>query len=214
MKGAYFEVWNKIAGRYAKDSVTGKTHPEEESVLLQEMKRRSSVLDVGCASGAHVVFLAKKGFNVTGIDLAERMIEAAKANIGKSRVKAEVRVGDATKLDFPDKSFDYVICMGNSLGAIPGNRSRQKALREMVRVARKKVILELLKSDTIAEVRNKYWFSDNREHYIAKRWNEEEIAGILNKLKLRFNIRIGRKSLMEKYIFYAMVETGGRRSNL
>ena len=32
--------------------------------------------------------LAKKGFDVTGIDLAEKMIEAAKANMAKSRVKA------------------------------------------------------------------------------------------------------------------------------
>lgn len=211
MKRPYFEVWNKIAVRYAKDSVTGKTHPEEELVLLQVMKKGSSVLDVGCATGAHVVFLAKKGFSVTGTDVAEKMIKAAKANITKSRVKAEVRVGDATKLDFPDKSFDYVICMGNSLGAIPQDESRKKALSEMVRVAREKVVIELLKSDTTAEVRNKYWFSNSKEYYIAKRWNEEEIASVLNELGLSFTIRKGRKSLMEKYIFYVTIEVEKKR---
>ncbi len=210
MKGTYFEVWNRIAGRYAKDSVTGRTHPEEEFILLQEMKKGSSVLDVGCATGAHVVFLAKKGFSITGIDVAEKMIKAARANIAKSRVKAEVRVGDATKLDFPDKSFDYVICMGNSLGAIPRDVSRKKALFEMVRVAREKVVIELLKSDTTAEVRNKYWFSNNKEYYIAKRWNEEEIASVLNGLGLSFAIRKGRKSLMEKYIFYVTIKAMGK----
>jgi len=40
----------------------------------------ASFLDLACGSGRHSVFLASKGFEVTGIDLSDELIEKAKAN--------------------------------------------------------------------------------------------------------------------------------------
>jgi len=198
----YIKTWDKIAHKFSKGKVDN-THPEQEALLLSELEVGSSVLDVGCATGKHVLFLAKHGFKATGVDLSSEMIKIAS---GKNKSKnATFALGDATKLDFPNKSFDYVISMGNTLGSIPGEDQRIKALREIIRVARKKVILELVKSNSTKEVVDKYTFLSKNEGYITKRWNENEISDIIKSLSYEPKIKKGRKSLIANYFFYVIV---------
>ncbi len=65
-----------------------------------------SVLDVGCAKGfmLYDFITLIPGIKVKGIDVSEYAIQNA-----IEPVKEFVQVGDARKLDFPDKSFDLVI---------------------------------------------------------------------------------------------------------
>jgi ubiquinone/menaquinone biosynthesis C-methylase UbiE len=200
----YIEVWDKIAPRFAKAKIS-KTHPEQEKILLEELEKGSSVLDVGCANGKHVFFLARQGFTATGVDLSKQMIKIARKGLKEEKLKANFLVGDAIKLEFPDKSFDYVTSMGNTIGSISGARSRPrlKALKEIIRIARKKIILELVKSDTTKETRAKYRFSN--ETYMTKRWDEKEISNIFNELGYKVNIKRGRKALIANYFFYVII---------
>jgi len=181
MKDEYIRIWNKIAPKFSKSRLK-ITHPDNEKMLLKELKKDSSVLDVGCANGKYVFFLVKKGFKAVGIDLSEKMIQIAKKELIKNKSSAKFFVMNAAKLEFPDKSFDYTISTGNSLGMIPNPEQRVKALKEMIRVSREKIILELLKSDITKETRDKYYFSGEDEYYIAKRWTEEEIQSTLKLL--------------------------------
>ncbi len=198
----YIEVWDKIAPKFAKAKVS-KIHPEQGKILLEELEKGSSVSDVGCANGKHVFFLARQGFTATGVDLSKQMVKIAKKRLKEEKSKAKFLVGDATKLEFPDKSFDYVTSMGNTVGSIPGARSRLKALKEIIRIARKKIILELVKSDTTKETRAKYRFSN--ETYMTKRWDEKEISNIFNDLGYKVNIKRGRKALIANYFFYVII---------
>ena len=68
------------------------------------------ILDVGCGSGKFVVECAKKGAEVYGIDVSKEMIEIAKDFCEKNKVKADLRVGDATK-ELP-KGFDVCVALG------------------------------------------------------------------------------------------------------
>jgi ubiquinone/menaquinone biosynthesis C-methylase UbiE len=208
----YIEVWDRIAPKFANAKV-GKTCPEQEKVLLEELERSTSVLDVGCANGKHVFFLARQGFTATGVDLSKQMIKIAERGLETEKLKANFLVGDATNLEFPDKSFDYVISMGNTIGSIPGAKSRSgprprlRALKEMIRIARKKIILELVKSDTTEETKARYRFSD--ETYVVKRWDEKEISNISNELGYEPDIKRGRGALIADYFFYAIINLEG-----
>jgi len=72
-------------------------------------KGNEEVLDICCANGKGTQFLASyfKQGRVTGIDLNPAMISFAIKNTEKIS-NVNFRVGDCTKMDFPDNSFDFV----------------------------------------------------------------------------------------------------------
>lgn len=68
-----------------------------------------NVLDIGCGGGFLTNSMAKKGYNVTGLDIsAESLIVARNHDETKSVNYVE---GDATKLPFSDNSFDIITSM-------------------------------------------------------------------------------------------------------
>jgi len=53
-----------------------KDMPKLEQKALQIAKGR--VLDIGCGAGSHALYLQKKGFDITGIDISTNAIEACR----------------------------------------------------------------------------------------------------------------------------------------
>ncbi len=71
------------------------------------------VLDVAAGKGESAIFLAKQfGCQVVGVDLGTRNVEEANARAQAAQVASLVSFveGDAERMDFPDASFDAVIC--------------------------------------------------------------------------------------------------------
>jgi ubiquinone/menaquinone biosynthesis C-methylase UbiE len=70
-----------------------------------------AVLDVGTGPGVLLVELAARrpDLRLTGIDLSDDMIAAAKRNLEPFGDRALARVGDVTGLPFPDRSFDLIV---------------------------------------------------------------------------------------------------------
>jgi ubiquinone/menaquinone biosynthesis C-methylase UbiE len=71
---------------------------------LDGLDRVMAVLDVGTGSGLFAEQFAKKGFEVTGLDVNPEMLTAAKQHVPKGTFQE----GIAEKLPFPDQSFDLV----------------------------------------------------------------------------------------------------------
>jgi ubiquinone/menaquinone biosynthesis C-methylase UbiE len=101
--------WNKIFKKY------GKVFPEPQEDMtdvidLFKKHRVKKVLDLGCGTGRHVVYLAKNGFKVYGFDIAEEGIKIAKEWLKKEKLQADLRVGSIyKKLPYRDNLFDAVI---------------------------------------------------------------------------------------------------------
>jgi SAM-dependent methyltransferase len=72
------------------------------------------VLDVGCGTGTFALFLAREGFEVTGIDPALASVDVARAKPGAERVRWIV--GDASTL--PELRIDLATMTGNVAQAI------------------------------------------------------------------------------------------------
>jgi ubiquinone/menaquinone biosynthesis C-methylase UbiE len=71
------------------------------------------VLDIGCGVGAVLGVLASEflGVRAAGIDLEPRQIEAARRHLASMNIGADLRVGDATALPWPEHAFDHIYMM-------------------------------------------------------------------------------------------------------
>lgn len=67
------------------------------------------LVDVGCGAGFLANYLAKKNFNVHGMDLSESSLEIARKFDDSKRVKYQA--GNAYELPYADHTFDVVTCM-------------------------------------------------------------------------------------------------------
>lgn len=72
------------------------------------------ILDAGCGVGAHSVRLARRGFNVTAVDMVPATLALATQTTAEHDVQDRVSVSqeDITSLSFRDGSFRGVLCWG------------------------------------------------------------------------------------------------------
>jgi SAM-dependent methyltransferase len=68
------------------------------------------ILDVGCGTGGHLVHLAKRGYEVVGIDKSVSMIRIAEEKIRKHGLRAKVKVADILNFNL-NEEFDACISM-------------------------------------------------------------------------------------------------------
>ncbi|MFJ1704035.1 class I SAM-dependent methyltransferase [Kitasatospora sp. NPDC088346] len=70
----------------------------------------ADVLDVGCGTGSLSLLLATAGHRVTGVDLAPRMVERARAKLAATGLPGRFLVGDAAAPPTGEEAFDLVLC--------------------------------------------------------------------------------------------------------
>ncbi len=111
MKQWYEELFENYAESYDKESYTQGTQGEvdfiEQEINFDKTKR---ILDIGCGTGRHAIELAKRGYNVTGIDLSESQLKRAIEKAQKENLTIDFLRADARNLDF-NHEFDVVIMM-------------------------------------------------------------------------------------------------------
>lgn len=90
------------------------------------------LLDVACGAGQLTLPAARKGIQVTGLDLAANLVEEARARARAEGLTIQVDEGDAENLSYPDASFDAVMSL---IGSMFAPRPELVA-SEMIRVCR------------------------------------------------------------------------------
>ena len=88
-----------------------------EFVDRLDIKPGMSVLDVACGSGNLAIFAAQKGADVTGIDIAPNLIEAARKRASAQGLNIKFEEGDAEQMPYEDGSFDLVMTMFGAMFA-------------------------------------------------------------------------------------------------
>ena len=104
----------------------------ERELLLRHVKPGGRVLDIGCGAGREALGFARAGFRVVGMDIAPRMVEAARLNAERDGLQIAFRVQGVTELDEPPGSFDGAYWAG-SYHHVPGQALRAETLRRIAR---------------------------------------------------------------------------------
>jgi tellurite methyltransferase len=84
------------------------------TILLVETVEKlpaGTAIDLACGAGRNAVYLAERGWTVTGVDGSERAIELLKQRAAARGVRVQTRISDLTSPDFsmPPDAFDLVL---------------------------------------------------------------------------------------------------------
>lgn len=117
MKEWYEEIFANYAEKYEKESFTQGTMGEVDFLESEiNHNKNCKILDVGCGTGRHAIELAKRGYDVTGVDLSENMLWKAQKKATESGVEIDFQQADARNLPFKG-DFEMVIMLCE--GAFP-----------------------------------------------------------------------------------------------
>jgi len=117
MKQWYEALFENYGVKYDSECFTQGTLGECD-FIEQEINhnKQIKILDIGCGTGRHSRELAKRGYQITGIDLSESQLNRAKELALKENLNIEFQIQDARALTFSNE-FDLAIMLCE--GAFP-----------------------------------------------------------------------------------------------
>ena len=126
--------WEEIFKEHGK--VFSKTQEDipDLTKLFKKMKIKR-ILDLGCGTGRHVIYFAKKGFDIYGFDISGTGVKYTKKWLKKDKLNARIIVHNMSKkFPYQNNFFDAVI----SVRVIHHNKLNivRKTIKEIKRVLR------------------------------------------------------------------------------
>ena len=105
-RGVAVELWSRVLPPAVTEA--------EVAFLEQELAAPTGgrILDVPCGHGRHSIELDRRGYRITGVDLSEDCLAAAR----KSAPELDWRIGDMRQIEMEPAAYDGAFCFGNSFG--------------------------------------------------------------------------------------------------
>ena len=111
---------------------TGITPPEVVA-LIEGGLPPGRALDLGCGTGTNSLYLARHGWEVTGVDFVARAIQQARRKAREAEVRVDLHLGEVTDLSWLAPPFHFALDVGcfHSL-ARAGREAYAKNLRRLL----------------------------------------------------------------------------------
>jgi SAM-dependent methyltransferase len=125
-----------------------------------ELNIGARVLDLCCGPGRHSVFLAQRGYKVTGLDLSQSYLDLARRSAADSNVALDTVSADMRDIPF-NNYFDAAINMYSSFGYLESEAEDLKVLESVSQSLKRRgrLLLDML---------NREWAVAN---YIQNDWH-------------------------------------------
>lgn len=153
------------------DKNTRKSRLAEMQGYANEVARRVSpganILEVAPGPGYLSIELARKGFNVTGVELSPDFVEIANKNAQEANVEVNFKQGNASNLPCEDNFFDFIVCSA----AFKNFKEPIKALCEMHRVLKQggtSLIIDMNHEATNEDINNEVRRMKGFDKYFVK----------------------------------------------
>jgi len=133
-------VASGVYGRFAKhyDLLYGDLNYAGDCDFLEAAFRKfrspppESVLDLGCGTGTHAILLARRGYEVVGLDRSPSQLAVARAKARGRGLSVSFVRGDMRRFSL-GQSFDAAICMFGGFGYILPDREVTGHFRQVRR---------------------------------------------------------------------------------
>ncbi|HLA23250.1 MAG TPA: methyltransferase domain-containing protein [Candidatus Nanoarchaeia archaeon] len=184
-----YKSWQKMKGK----NVPSTSHLSER--ILEYLRPKSAVLDLGCGFGRLSGFFDARGFEVYGIDINDLAIEEAKRNEELQRVRFSVQ--DATNTNFTNDFFCGIV--SQAVLACMSLEDRKKVLRECCRVLEPRGVIQIAEFGLIenkeeyfehAKITGEYGTvivknQDDSEKFRTHNFAKEELESLITEVKLQ-----------------------------
>ncbi len=156
---------------YKKEEMYWGLKPAKLVKAILKYKSSGTVLDIGCGEGRNAVFLAKKGFDVTGIDISKKGIEKMNLLAKKMNIKVKGIVEDIQKFKF-DKKYDVIL----SIATFPFLKKKEikkviSKIKENTKENGLNAILSFTTKDYFFGNKQMYFFKENELKEYYRDWN-------------------------------------------
>lgn len=112
--------------------------PSEKKLFRMYLNKKGKVMDLFCGAGRVSITLAKRGFNVVGIDNNIKMIKMAKKLKKKYNLdNVNFICMDASRMGSIKEKFDYILIPGGSLQCIVSNNKRKLVIKKSYQALKK-----------------------------------------------------------------------------
>jgi SAM-dependent methyltransferase len=180
----------------------------EMPFILQQLRAVDArrVLDVACGTGMHAIALATHGFDVVGTDVSQGMIEQSRANAEQADVAVQFEVAGFGELaptlieGTGQRSFDALLCLGNSLPHVLTARELQNTLEDFGRClsAGGLALIQNRNFDAVLAERDRWMgpqsYREDESEWLFVRFYDFEPDGLLT-----FNVMTLRRHGMEDW---------------
>lgn len=82
----------------------------EACVSAHRRKNATTMLDIGCGAGRHMLDMSQRGYQVTGFDLRPEMVAFAQEQAKEAELSVQVSVGDIRNMSLSG-SYDLAVCL-------------------------------------------------------------------------------------------------------
>ena len=149
-------------------------------VHLLELPPHARVLDLSCGFGRHSVELARRGFQVTGLDLSPQLLAHAREAAKAAKVDVAWIQADMRDIPVPAEPYDAVVSMFSAFGLLGTDVEELKAARAVALVLAPggTLLIETINRELMLR------------RWMAKRWREQPDGAIVCDF-LRFDVQTG-----------------------
>ncbi|MEA2635885.1 MAG: hypothetical protein QOH92_2652 [Chloroflexota bacterium] len=140
-----------------------------EALLRLHPPRR--ILDLPCGQGRHAIELARRGYEVTGVDLSDYMLGVAKERAEASGVRVRWLAGDMRQA-LPGETFDLVLNLFTSLGYFDDEADDRRVVRAATSMLASggRFLLEVINGERImGNFQEREWFTVGQTAVMERR---------------------------------------------
>jgi 2-polyprenyl-3-methyl-5-hydroxy-6-metoxy-1,4-benzoquinol methylase len=100
------QTWNRV---YSEENSRVTNYPNRFLAEIVQGRTPGRALDIGMGQGRNSLFLARLGWNVTGVDISDKGIEAARQEAQKANLNVNCLVADFTTFDLGNAQWDLIL---------------------------------------------------------------------------------------------------------